>query len=121
MASSKVGLLLGASVAALAAFFMLDKKAGAASAAPPGFVPPPGAQTRVLAPGAANPLPFSVTSTSWRLPGDLGMTTMLYKTGSPTDFAVVMKPDAAGQQTGVLAVGTSQTSGLLAQAAVAGF
>lgn len=121
MASSKVGLLLGALVAGAAALFVFEKKSNAASATPPGFTPPPGAQTTVLAPGGNNPLPFSVTRTAWRLPGDLGVTNMLYKTGSPTDFAVVMKPDAAGQQIGVLAVGTSQTSGLLAQAAVAGF
>ncbi len=91
-------------------------KPAKASGLPKGWTPPSGAVFTQVPPGI---LPYTIDRWTWRGAGDLGQTVLITNHDNPqNDWVAVFVPDAAGQQRGVLAVGTSQVSGLLAQAAV---
>jgi hypothetical protein len=106
-------VVLGVGVVALSSM----AKPAKASGLPKGWVPPSGATFVQLPPGA---LPFTIDRWTWRAPTDLGQTVLITNHDNPqNDWVAVFVPDAAGQQRGILAVGTSQVSGLLAQNAVA--
>ena len=122
MSSSKGLLLIAAIGVGGAALFLHSKKASAATQFPPGWIPPAGAVTQIVPPGN---IPFTVQRTNWRQEANAGGLQpgnylMLQSSTNPVnDYAVIVVPDATGQGQ-PLAMGTTQNSGLLAQAGVAG-
>lgn len=122
MSTTKILLALAAGGAV--AYLILKPKSASAAPAPTqlpaGWVPPDGATFNSFAPGEAAGIPFAIGKWTWRQPTDLGTTMLIVGLDAPAqDYVAIFKPDAATQQTGILAVGTSPNSGLLAQAAVA--
>lgn len=114
----KLAMLLAAAGAGALGLFVWGGTANAKSGLPPGWTPPQGA---VFTKSTSNPTGLQLNVWTWRDSGNLGMTLLVTSAKNPqTDFAAFFKPDAAGQQIGVLAQGTTPNSGLIAQAGAAG-
>lgn len=115
-------LVLGAVGVGLAALFLSSKNANAASSnMPAGWVPPSGA---VFTQTPAGAVPFVQDRWQWRnetTGGAPGTMVLITNHANPSaDFVAYLLPDGTGAVPQILAVGTTQNSGLMAQAAMAG-
>ncbi len=114
-------LLLIGGVVAGAGYLLLkhsEASAAASPAAPPSGppVPPPGAATMTVPPGPKNPTGLTLTLTQWQLPA--GLTALVQNAQNPQqDYVVVL---GTGTSASIVSQGTTQNSGLIAQAFVAG-
>lgn len=123
MAAGKI-LLVGLGLAVVAAL-ALSKNANASSSSggTPPPTPGPGA-TVELQPAEADTGVGPTKRTTWHIPADAsgqraGQMILVQSQSNPNDWVLGFIADAGGA--GVLAYGSTQMSGLMAQAAAAGF
>jgi hypothetical protein len=113
----KAGLLVAAVGAALVGMFAFGGKANAQSGVPTGWTPPSGA---VFTTSTSNPTGLTLNSWKWRDSGGLGNVVLVTNAKNPTtDFVAFFVADKGGTPS-ILQQGTTQNSGLIAQAGAAG-
>jgi len=112
---------VGVGVVALLVKHSQASAGAAASAGPP--VPGPGSASMSVPPGPKNPTGLTLTITQWQQQADAsgkqaGLWALVQNAANPqNDFVVVF---GTGTGAGVVQQGTTQNSGLIAQAFVAG-
>jgi hypothetical protein len=121
---SAKGLLLLGALGAGAAFLFLHSASANAAVFPPGWVPPAGS-TSVVLPANPNLGGLSLKKTTWTQAADAGGAqagtyTLLQNAANPANDWAVLFTNTGSNSVAVMAVGTTQNSGLLAQYAVSG-
>ncbi len=122
MGAGKI-LLIGAVAVGGVVLLMKHAKASGAPAQPIPPTPGPGAASMTVPPGAKNPTGLTLTITQWQQQADAsgrktGLMALVQNAANPQNDFVVVFGD--GKSAGIIQQGTTQNSGLMAQAFVAG-